>query len=257
MDPQSIVQALLKNSLCFYTLLFTHTQIEIVKQQDVLYVISDIVDATYNNVWQTHISLDKIDERIQEITNMYTQKNLPLIWWVNPSDTPADLSERLEKKGFMFCEQTSIMYRERSIPLLLSDEGLLVVRKVTTEKELLEFCDVKGGTELEINMHNELFVKFIKPHLYPIELVIGYHHEEAVCVAVLVKHDGIGSIHSFATKEEHQGKGYGSHMLTAVLDLLYATGCHVVLIDAWQDAVRFYQRQGFQEIGQYFKEYTA
>lgn len=156
---EGIVHALLKNSLFFYTLLFTHPKIAIVHDPDLLYVISEIEDATYNNVWQTHSSLQKIDARIQEIQTLFQKKNLPLTWWVDPSDTPCDLGDRLLQHGFLFSEQTSIMYRDKGVPLIQSKEQLLTLKKVTTEKELQDFCAVKGGAEEELNMNYELFYK--------------------------------------------------------------------------------------------------
>lgn len=236
--PHEIVQALLKNSLFFCTLLFTHPKIRIIDERDVQYVISEIVDATYNNVWQTRSSNQEIDAMINQIKAIFKEKNLPLTWWVDPSDTPCDLSERLLDHGFLFSEQTSIMSREKGVPLLPGEENLLTLKKVTTENQLLDFCTVKGGTEEETNMHYELFHKFIEAQAYPIELLVGYYHQEPVCVAVTVSIDGIGSIHSFATHEAYQGKGYGSQMLALVLTRLYNAECDLVLLDSSENAVK-------------------
>ncbi len=254
-ESQEMVHALLKNSLMFYTLLFTQSEIQIIREPDILYVLSPITDATYNNVWLTQFDAQMADQRIEEIKNIFASKNLPLMWWVDPSDMPMDLADRLEKLGFTFTEQTSIMYRLQGIPLVPYDPHRIAIQKVTTVQELEDFCLVKGGDAQEVAMNLQLYSKFIEPHTYPIELFVAYHDQDPVSMAVTVCNDTIGSIHSFATRSEAQGRGYGTQMLRFLLERLYSTGCSMVLLDSSEQALKWYEKNGFLEIGKYIKGY--
>lgn len=87
-------------------------------------------------------------------------------------------------------------------------------------------------------------------------MLVGYYHQMPVCRAVTVLIDGVGSIHSFATHQVYQSKGYGSQMLSLVLARLYSAESDMVLLDSSENAVKLYARQGFVEIGKYIRGYV-
>ncbi|MGE0009983.1 MAG: GNAT family N-acetyltransferase [Candidatus Babeliales bacterium] len=245
---------LLKNSLYFYIALFTHPAIQIIQESDVLYVTSSIRDETYNNVWKTNFSVETLDQRINGIKNIFGEQ--PFIWWVDPSDTPTDLTKYLEQHKFTFVEQTTIMYHAQK-ELLPSCTGNIQVRRVSTAQELDDFCTVKGGTPEQIALNKQLFATCCEQQRYPIELFVAYHDHDPVCIAVTVQQDGIGSIHSFATKQEAQGKGYGTRMLNYALERLYSAGCSIVLLDSRAQAINFYEKNGFKATELIIKAYRS
>lgn len=250
-DGSHLAGALFKNSLYFYTLLFTHPTIQIIPESDVLYVTSSMRDETYNNVWKTDFTEETVDQRIVDIQKIFGDQ--PFIWWVDPSDTPTDLGTHLEAHGGLLVDQTNILYRMQGTPLVPYDD--ITVIKVASENLLSDFCKIKGDSAQAVALHKVLFQKFVDNKNYPISLYVAYHENIPVSIAVTVMFDTIGSIHSFATAARYQGKGYGAQLLSYLLQQLYAHGCTHVLLDASPDVVPFYTKHGFHEINQYIKGY--
>jgi len=73
-----------------------------------------------------------------------------------------------------------------------------------------------------------------------------------ICVASIYIHNKSARLRKFATYAEHQGKGYGSTMLTHILSLLKKQNIEYFWCDARQTATHFYQRFGLKTEGTLF-----
>ena len=54
-------------------------------------------------------SAEEADQKIEETIAYHRERNIGFQWWVNPSDTPADLRERLERHGLVLAGDAAMM----------------------------------------------------------------------------------------------------------------------------------------------------
>jgi len=72
---------------------------------------SDLAHPGSNNVGGARWTAEEADARIEEIIAFHRQRNIGFQWFINPSDTPQDLAERLERHGLMHVGDTAMMAR--------------------------------------------------------------------------------------------------------------------------------------------------
>lgn len=81
----------------------------------------------------------------------------------------------------------------------------------------------------------------------------GLYYEHELISVISVFLDGSEArFRKFATKKSHQGKGYGSRLFDYMLDQLKDMAVERVWCDARVDALGFYRRFGFSEVGEVF-----
>lgn len=73
---------------------------ELYEDGDTACLITNIPFPPFNQVFRTHLSEDRIDARIEEITERFKSRNLPGLWLVKPSAQPDDLGQHLEECGW-------------------------------------------------------------------------------------------------------------------------------------------------------------
>ena len=56
-------------------------------------------------------SAEEADQKIEETIAYHRERNIGFQWWVNPSDTPADLRERLARHGLVLAGDAAMMAR--------------------------------------------------------------------------------------------------------------------------------------------------
>lgn len=80
----------------------------------------------------------------------------------------------------------------------------------------------------------------------------AFHQQELICVGSLYSTAQGARLRKFATLPTHQGRGVGSAVLTAILELAQQRGDAQMWLDARQEAMGLYQRFGFEPKGAVF-----
>ncbi|MCW2473166.1 MULTISPECIES: GNAT family N-acetyltransferase [unclassified Symbiopectobacterium] len=80
----------------------------------------------------------------------------------------------------------------------------------------------------------------------------GLYQEDTLvsCLSVFPLTNTARQIRKFATDAAFQRQGYGSRLLTQVLDKLHAEGINDIMLNARLTATEFYLRFGFQVAGE-------
>lgn len=138
-----------------------------------------------NWVFDTRFTETNVDQRISEIVERIKAGELPSIWALGPSSTPANLSQKLKKNGFEFLagfpgmaydleqlDEHSIINSSLRLP---EDSSQLYVHEITTDEEfedwarvnIMGFHEYFHSTGCEVKIYSKLrdkksapFVKF-------------------------------------------------------------------------------------------------
>ncbi|WP_160062685.1 GNAT family N-acetyltransferase [Psychromonas sp. L1A2] len=76
--------------------------------------------------------------------------------------------------------------------------------------------------------------------------------QQIVCVASLYIDNNTARLRKFATLSAFQSKGVGSFMINYLIDNLKQQGINYLWFDARESALGFYQRFGFDKMGELF-----
>jgi hypothetical protein len=111
---------------------------------DVVIADSGLADDTFNIVTAAGFTLENADRRITE-TLAQLAHSRPYSWWVGPSSTPSDLSQRLQSPGLRHTATEAAMHLDLAqLPEPATVAGL-EVKRVTTTEQLRDFATAIGG----------------------------------------------------------------------------------------------------------------
>jgi len=203
----------------------------------------------FNRVAHTRLLSSNVDEKIQETIEYFESKELPFTWQVDPTDTPEDLPEHLEKRGFTLSSGPgmALALSELKIPETQDD---LSFERVRTP----ELCDVFAGLaakaygipEFAWEDYTQIVMDVgIRDDLFH---YLGYLDGQPVATATVLYSDGVAGIYNIATLPEARGRRMGSMMTAAPLIDARERGYKVSILHSSQMGYNVYKRLGFEEI---------
>ncbi len=86
--------------------------VELIPAEDVTIVRSAISDDMFNYVLSAHFTEQNAQERVEDVIQLFQERDLPFSWWVGQSDTPANLKKYIIQGGLIFKEQDAGMILE-------------------------------------------------------------------------------------------------------------------------------------------------
>ncbi len=246
---EQIVEAMANN----WYLSMTHfvryipTLNEVVEFRDVKVVSSEYPDATFNYVLRSRLNAEEAPSTVRQIVNVFRTLKHPFAWYVEPGDTPANLSQMLLDEGLHFVEENMGMYQEvKDFPKKGSTP--LHFECVATLQHWLDFDEVniKSG---ESSHFEPLF-----RHLpfgacgegTQIELYVGYLDKKPVVTGIAVFYAGVMGIYYVATVPEQRRKGFGSHMMEKLIKRAAERGYTIATLQATTDGKFLYEHLGFK-----------
>jgi len=97
-----------------------------------------------NLVGAAHWTDTEADTRIAEVSAYFQERNLPFIWLIGPSTTPADLPDRLQRAGFhKAVELAGMVLTDLTIPISVNPE--VHIREVPDLSEALTYRELLGA----------------------------------------------------------------------------------------------------------------
>ncbi|MCF7805268.1 MAG: GNAT family N-acetyltransferase [Candidatus Marinimicrobia bacterium] len=133
------------------------------------------------------------------------------------------------------------------------DRNKLTTSIVETQKELQRAMEIREEV-------------FIRGQDVPVDLERDGRGEESTHFLLHLNDSTIGTgrfrplsddtvkFERMAVLEPHRNKGYGTRLLDAMIDYARRQGFAEITLNAQIDAVKYYERAGFQEVGQVFME---
>jgi RimJ/RimL family protein N-acetyltransferase len=254
---KNIVDSLYKNLLFQVTYFAPHVPAQQIIKNDYIIKITDIQDDTFNMVLGARFTQKNVEEKIDEVTNIFNTKNLPFSWWIGSNDTPFNLKEILISKGFVPKENDYGMYLdlEKYTPKKLDH---LTIKQVSNTQELKEFCDIHEKTYTNPEAYDIIFSKIPSSSYQdksPYRFYTGYFDGKPVTTGVLVFHADVVGIYFILTLKEERRKGYATEMMNYLLFIAKKEHQKIAVLQASEEGKKVYEKMGFNKCC-IFQEFT-
>lgn len=191
---------------------------------------------------------DVSDERIQSIISEF--QGQPFAWWVSPQTRSKELSLKLLAHGFVIETTEYAMLCDLSHFNAASEPGSLRIEPVLTLSQLEYFIEALEPYDATARaFYEEMTLEMLagKERLF-----VGYENNEPVIIGILYSHDDAAGIFSILTREDKRGRGYGTQMMTYLMNTAKQNGAKYATLSASSDAgYRIYERLGFKAFGEF------
>ncbi len=230
-------------------------QIELIRIPGFTLVNAGLADDTLNYILDADFSSAEANKRIAEVTNYFTQKNVPFTWWVSPFDKPDNLPEQLERNGYQNTENNRAMYFDLdawnghapSIPHL-------EIIRASDEKTLHDFALVLANDKAPFKQYFSWIASILTDD-DPIEYYVGYVNGKPVVRGLSCYFAQVAGLHWLSTAPNERRKGYASAMQQYCLKRAKELGYHIAVLQASNVEYSLYQRLGYKECG-IFRKFT-
>lgn len=229
LDPQRIIEFETVIPKCMQALSSVMPGLEIVIRDDlVLSCTKDYPSMDANHAFLLRETPEKIDCLIDEVTSYFKEKELPTAILVSPACTPADLPERLLKRGFirqepdeywLYMEHIQSAAAPRTSPRVIvkplrkEDAGLFAKTMVAAYAMTPEWAPILADAlEPSIGHPNiEHYLAFIDGK--PVATMTSMFYEEYVVVGsagILPEHRGSSLLFNMGVKVLTQARDRGA-----------------------------------------------
>lgn len=220
----------------------------------VLRLVTGAADPLANAVLRTRVAAgDDPDAAIDATIARFEADGLPWTWWSLPSDVPADLAERLERRGVAVLDAAPLMalmdlsgVAERPVP------GLSIER-VRDTAGLDAFLAIAEGaldlTPVVGRLLRDLATATGLGDDAPIRHYVGRIGGDVVGIATLHL-GGCAGVYNIGTLEAMRGRGVGTALTVATLLDARAAGQRVAALQSSELGLGVYRRLGFVEVGE-------
>ncbi|HKQ17390.1 MAG TPA: hypothetical protein VJS87_02500, partial [Solirubrobacterales bacterium] len=117
---------------------------------DVAWCLAPMADTFRNVVLSARFTSGTVDARVADIAGAYREAGTGFVWWVGPSDTPAELGARLAAAGLTLEGSAPAMAANLAdVPLDEAPPPGLEIVPVTDTATLDEFLEVIAADWLE------------------------------------------------------------------------------------------------------------
>jgi GNAT superfamily N-acetyltransferase len=223
---------------------------EWIETDDLTIFISGMDYSLFNVVLRTNLDPSNADARIMETLMLLRSRGVPFFWKIRESDSPEDLSIRLEKAGLRRSEE----------PGMAADLEKL---KAPPPPPNFRMERVRGRERLEA------YVRLLIPaYEAPYSMVepftrmmlqadlgdkyrhyIGHLNGKPVATSSLLLAKGVAGLYNVSTLREARGKGVGSYMSSAPLLEARDDGYRIGILQASDLGRPVYAKLGFQDRG--------
>jgi GNAT superfamily N-acetyltransferase len=243
-----IIKAMEENLFAHMLFFPEHADVStVVKARGMTIIDGHIDNDSFNLVANVRLDEEALDA-IESAVNYFRRERAPFAWWVSPGDRPNDLAELLPHVGLRLAEQQIGMYAELENNVM--EQGLLRVERILDSAGFEDFIAI-----VRRGLQDDTFAEYYGRLLdFPFmaqdyeQLYVGYLDEEPVSCALLTLHSDVAGIHSLVTVPEQRKKGFGSAMMQELMMRAEMQGYALVVLQAEQARVPFYERFGFEPL---------
>jgi ribosomal protein S18 acetylase RimI-like enzyme len=218
----------------------------------------------FKGAWRTRLSVEETETRIDEVLDWFEQRGSShFFWWTDPQTQPADLAERLLKRGF-----DGNLEGEPGMVLDLDDlnENIQPNRELSiywaVNQERLEdwqeaFAEAFGAAKADGKAWADATLAAGGVDA-PWQLYVGYLDGKPVATSILFTGAGVAGIYGVGTIPSARNQGIGSRMTLIPLQIARKAGLRQAVLFSSRLGYPVYTRLGFREvdckIGIYIKE---
>jgi ribosomal protein S18 acetylase RimI-like enzyme len=224
--------------------------------------ITDVNSPDVNQVMRAELGgVPDVDGAIAETTRLFRRS--PFLWWLGPTDTPADLADRLRAHGLVFLDDIPGMamdLADLADPADAPPPAELVIRPVLDPTDLAAFHSVLTHGFPE-DFEDDTATRMIMAGTASVAAEIGYREPlgpatrwlgtvdgRPVATARLHTGAGVAGIYTVITVGDARRRGYGEAMTRVALHAARDAGLRIATLQASEAGRGIYERIGFREL---------
>jgi|CXWL01.1.fsa_nt_gi ribosomal protein S18 acetylase RimI-like enzyme len=222
----------------------------------------------FKGVWKTRLTINEADKVIDQTIAWFKERNAPFFfWWTGGDTTPADLEERLARRGMISMEEQThefakgVISTQRGSPCMVADlermnKSVLnqtpesfVIKEVANEAMLYDFKKVFVETYEIPEWAGQAWVDAtLKAGIGKTawKMYVGYLDDEAVATNMLFNGGGVASVYAVAAIPAVRGKGIGGAITLKPLIEARNDGYKYAVLFATEMGIGAYKRIGFR-----------
>ncbi|NJD58805.1 MAG: GNAT family N-acetyltransferase [Anaerolineae bacterium] len=215
--------------------------------------ITNIRMSLFNSIMDSRLATEQVDATIQYLQADAEKRQVPILWWVGPSSRPADLADRLVKRGFTIDEDGPGMAVEleklnESLP---RPEGL-AIKPAQDDDGWQAWCRALAAG-FQIPSERVEFVESSWCHLFSIadpavtQAYTAWLDGVPVATSLLQLGGGVAGIYAVATAPEARRQGIGAQVTLYPLLQARALGYRIGILQASEMGLPVYRSLGFRE----------
>lgn len=229
-------------------------QVELIRIPIYTLVNSGLQDDTFNYVLAADLLPNTVDSAIRSICQLYGEKDVPFSWWVGPYSKPDDLTDHLERHGFVNTESNIAMYFDLDEwDGVINPLPELDIIQAKDEKTLRDFALVLANDKKAFTQYFSWIAAVLSGD-DPIEYYVGYVNGTPVVRGLSCYFAQVAGLHWLSTADNERKKGYGAAMQYHRLKRAKELGYHIAVLQASEQGYSLYRKLGYKECGVY-KEY--
>ena len=221
---------------------------------ELFWMLTPVAFRLFNSLTGTRLDQRTSDFEIAAAKERARRKDVEILWWLFPGDTPADLGERLAAAGFRHVKTSPGMALELGddSPLPVDCAGKdATIATISTDGLAREWCDVLCTTFAFSKQVRDGYLPFaISSAANPAGTIRNYglwSNGEMVATSTLAFRDGIAGIYNVATLPQAQRRGFGAAVTAHALRDGRQLGASLAVLQSTDAGVNVYHRLGFRE----------
>jgi len=206
----------------------------------------------FNWAWNEKSLTGKDAKSIEDIKEIYRQKNLRFWWWVYPCGNSAKTIAMLQTAGMRLIEQIPCMAADLKIKFLeqkIPDD--ITISEVTDKESLSVWADISFRgfqmPERARESYNAFVLSFERAGQSAQKLFLAYLQGEPVATSLLFVQNNTAGIYYVSTLPAWRNKGLGFYVTLAAMQAAKKAGFENVILQATPAGAKVYRRIGFNE----------
>ncbi len=201
-----------------------------------------------------HSDTAYIDEKITQMLDFFSRRNMSTHWSVSPATHPVDLATHLQARGFAQVGMDMNMAIDVQIAKLsIRSHSELVIKEITdletlnTQRDIskIGFDSTTEGAQTYYESYAANGFGEGKPWHHYIALLSN----TPVGIASLLLHAGIAGIYGVVTLPETRKQGVGTALTLHAMQEARALGYRIAILSPSHMGLHMYRTIGFQEVG--------
>lgn len=207
----------------------------------------------FNGVGLAHIAPERLDAQIEAAIQPFTDRSLPMQWWIGPSSRPTNLGARLAAHGLADAGDLPGMALELSAQRQTSaPPSSLTITPATTRETLEKWAHVAvSGFGMPQQISPMLFEMSVRQSIRPNPqwvYFLGRLDGRPVATSALFLSAGVAGVYCVTTLPEARRRGIGAEMTRAALQHASAQGYGISILQPSQMGFSVYETLGFRTV---------
>jgi len=208
-----------------------------------------------NGVWLARFDTATAETSIDQTIGWFDRHGMPFTWWIGPDSTPADLADRIARRGFRL-DEAAVPGMVIDLAALPDDppDRAVTVERVTDFAAFREVCRVvveAFAAPPALQPAIEVFAELGFAADNPQQTFLARLDGQPVGTALGVRAGGVLGIFNVATISAARRRGIGRAVTLAALRDGAAAGCRMAVLQASEMGHPVYERLGFRDFATY------